>query len=51
MIELIKGDCLEKYKQIEPGSVDLILTAQLVSPVKIPVGTLRGSNFQRSSLP
>jgi site-specific DNA-methyltransferase (adenine-specific) len=26
LVNLIKGDCLEKYKEIEPGSVDLILT-------------------------
>jgi DNA modification methylase len=26
MITLIKDDCLEKYKEIKPGSVDLILT-------------------------
>jgi len=25
-IELIQGDCLQKYKEIESGSVDLILT-------------------------
>ena len=26
MIKLIKGDCLEKMKEIESGSVDLVLT-------------------------
>lgn len=26
MIKLIQGDCLEKMKEIESGSIDLILT-------------------------
>jgi len=35
MINLIKGDCLEKMKEIESGSVDLILT-------DLPYGTVKG---------
>jgi len=34
MINLIKGDCLEKMKEIESGSVDLILT-------DLPYGTIK----------
>lgn len=41
MIKLIKGDCLEKMKDIESGSVDMILT-------DVPYGTIKGSveNFR-----
>lgn len=35
MIKLIKGDCLDKMKEIESGSVDLILTDP-------PYGTIKG---------
>lgn len=38
MIKLIKGDCLEKMKEIEGGSVDLILTDP-------PYGTVKGAKF------
>lgn len=38
MIKLIKGDCLEKMKEIESGSVDLILT-------DLPYGTVKGAKF------
>lgn len=37
MIKLIKGDCLEKMKEIEGGSVDLILTDP-------PYGTMKDIN-------
>lgn len=35
-IELLKGDCLERMKEIESGSVDLILT-------DLPYGTMKGA--------
>jgi len=37
MIELMQGDCIERMKEIESGSVDLILT-------DLPFGTIRGLN-------
>lgn len=41
MIKLIKGDCLEKMKDIESGSVDMILTDP-------PYGTMKGINKEFS---
>ena len=35
MIKLLHGDCLERMKEIESGSVDLILT-------DLPYGTVKG---------
>ena len=40
MIQLFNGDCLEEYKKIEPGSVDLILCDP-------PYGTVRGLTFDK----
>ena len=38
MIDLYKGDCLEVMKDIESGSVDLILT-------DLPYGNMQGVDF------
>ncbi len=43
MIKLIKGDCLEKMKDIESGSVDMILTDP-------PYGTVKGMSYHEMKI-